>query len=63
MVKKEIKILICRVAGRKDITTTLLIFLLALKAFSSFLKDHVFFSTQGWCMMQGNSVMHPTQSQ
>lgn len=44
MVKKENKILIYRVAGGKHITPTLPIFLLALKAFSSFLKDHVFSS-------------------
>lgn len=60
MVKKENKILICRVAGGKHITPTLRVFLLALKAFSSFLKDHVFFSTQGWCTMQDNSMVHPT---
>lgn len=59
MVKKEKKKLIFRIAGGKHITPTLPVFLLALKAFSSFLKDHVFFSIQGWFMMQDNSVMHP----
>lgn len=64
MVKKENKIFICNVAGGKHIATTLSIFLLVLKAFSSFLKEaHVFFSTQGWGLMQGSSMMHPTQSQ
>lgn len=62
MVKNKNKILICKQAGANDINTPCFFSWLStnLKAFPSFLQDHALLSTQGWCMMQDNSMMHPT---